>query len=73
MKSAANVRFSIVENNLTANKEDSDDNTSQAAILATLDEWDYIQEQRYTDGQLMRRVEALDLKNKANLWLERVG
>lgn len=74
VKSTADIGFSIVENKPTANKEDNDEDDNQAAVLlAALDEWDNIQEQRYTDGQAMRRVEALDPKNEANSWLQRVG
>ncbi|TWU70350.1 hypothetical protein ED733_000020, partial [Metarhizium rileyi] len=74
VKSAADIGFSIVENRPTANKEHENEDNSQAAVLlAALDEWDNIQEQRYTDGQAMRRVEALDPKNEANSWLQRVG
>lgn len=32
-----------------------------------------MQEQRYADGQSMRRVEELDPKNEAISWLQRVG
>ncbi|KAK8143347.1 hypothetical protein G3M48_007370 [Beauveria asiatica] len=43
------------------------------AILAELDEWDDVKEQRVADGQATRRVEELDPKNAANSWLQRVG
>jgi superfamily II DNA helicase RecQ len=73
VKGAANIQVSVIENTPRADGEVSKEDEGQAAILAALDEWDYIQEQRYTDGQGMRRIEELDPKNEANSWLQRVG
>lgn len=67
MDSAADIKWSVVAP--TTNREDDDQENNQAAILDELDEWDNMQEQRYADGQSMRRVEELDLKNEANSWL----
>ena len=73
VKKAADIKVTIVESKPTVSKEDDDKCSNQAAALAALVECENIQLQRYTDGQLMRRVEELDPKNEANSWLQRVG
>ncbi|PNP44426.1 hypothetical protein TGAMA5MH_03816 [Trichoderma gamsii] len=66
--------FGVIEDTPTAKGEECDEEDyNKAAILEELDEWDDMQEQRYTDGQSTRRVEELDPKNEANSWLQRVG
>ncbi|KAM3558156.1 hypothetical protein ARSEF4850_004745 [Beauveria asiatica] len=73
VQAVGEVQISIIPNGsiIYPGGEEKHDNT--AAILAELDEWDDVKEQRVADGQATRRVEELDPKNAANSWLQRVG
>ena len=73
VKSGTDIKVTIIESKPTVSNEDDDKYSNQAAALAALVECENIQLQRYTDGQLMRRVEELDPKNEANSRLQWVG
>lgn len=72
VQAVTDIQVRVIENTPRGNDKVADEDENQA-VLATLDEWDHIQEQRYADGQGIRRVEELDPKNEANSWLQRVG
>lgn len=75
VKHGASIGVSIVEAAASTGGSAGagDEASGSSGILAMLDEWEMRQEQRFQQGQAMRRVEALDPKNEANSWLQRVG
>ncbi|KAM3425958.1 hypothetical protein NHJ13734_009775 [Beauveria thailandica] len=73
VQAVGEVQISIIPNGSIVYPGGEEEHDNTAAILAELDEWDDVKEQRVADGQATRRVEELDPKNAANSWLQRVG